>query len=138
MKITVTFDSLDEMYAHMRLNAGFEPIPATLNSFEAAAEKTQALAAEDAQELQEAPEGFQPAENTPFDEQPQETPAGAITEDFRVEVRKMLAKLNKSTGRNTAGKLIKEIGVSSGKLTDVPLETLPTVMEKAKEAYNAS
>lgn len=119
MKITVTFDSLEEMYAHMRLNEGFEPIPVTL----AAAE----------QPAQEAPEGFQPEENPPFDEKPAE----AVTEDFRVEVRKILAKLNKATTKSTAGDLIESMGVSTRKLSDVPLEDLPALMKKAKEAYDA-
>jgi len=118
MKITITFDSLEEMYAHMRLNEGFEPIPVTL----AAAEQPQG-----------APEGFQPEENPPFDEKPAE----AVTEDFRVEVRKILAKLNKATTKSTAGDLIESMGVSTRKLSDVPLEDLPALMKKAKEAYDA-
>lgn len=126
MKITITFDSLEEMYAHMRLNEGFEPIPVTL-----------AAAEQPAQEAQQAPEGFQPEENPPFDEKPQEKPAEAITEDFRVEVRKILAKLNKATTKSTAGDLIESMGVSTRKLSDVPLEDLPALMKKAKEAYDA-
>ena len=122
MKITITFDSLEEMYAHMRLNEGFEPIPVTL-----------AAAEQPAQETQEAPEGFQPEENPPFDEKPAE----AVTEDFRVEVRKILAKLNKATTKSTAGDLIESMGVSTRKLSDVPLEDLPALMKKAKEAYDA-
>lgn len=129
MKITITFDSLEEMYAHMRLNEGFEPIPVTL----AAAEQP----AQEAQEPQGVPEGFQPEENPPFDEKPQEKPAEAVTEDFRVEVRKILAKLNKATTKSTAGDLIESMGVSTRKLSDVPLEDLPALMKKAKEAFNA-
>lgn len=124
MKITITFDSLEEMYAHMRLNEGFEPIPVTL-----------AAAEQPAQEPQEAPEGFQPEENPPFDEK--QKPAEAVTEDFRVEVRKILAKLNKATTKSTAGDLIESMGVSTRKLSDVPLEDLPALMKKAKEAYDA-
>lgn len=127
MKITVTFDSLDELYAHMNLNKGFEPIPVTL----ARAEQP----AQEAQEPQSAPEGFQPEDNPPFDEKPQEKPATDVTEDFRIEVRKFLARLNKSTGKNTASELIKTFGVS--KLTDVKLEDLPALMTKAKEVYDA-
>lgn len=122
MKITVTFDSLEEMYAHMRLNEGFEPIPVTL-----------AAAEQPAQEPQGVPEGFQPEDNPPFDEKPAE----AVTEDFRVEVRKILAKLNKATTKSTAGDLIESMGVSTRKLSDVPLEDLPALMKKAKEAYDA-
>ena len=60
--------------------------------------------------------------------------APAVTEDFRVEVRKALAQLNKSTGGNVAKELIKEFGCS--KLTEVKLEDLPALMEKVK-ARNA-
>ena len=129
MKITVTFDSLEEMYAHMRLNDGFEPIPVTLAKAEQPAQA--------AQEPPAAPEGFTPADSTPWDEKPQEKPAQAVTEDFRVEVRKALAALNKKTGQNTAKAMIKEMGVETGKLSDVALEDLPALMQKAKEAYNA-
>ena len=60
--------------------------------------------------------------------------APAVTEDFRVEVRKALAQLNKATGGNVAKELIKEFGCS--KLTEVKLEDLPALMEKVK-ARNA-
>lgn len=61
-------------------------------------------------------------------------PAPAVTEDFRVEVRKTLARLNKKTGTNTASALIRSLGVN--RLTDVPLEKLPALMEQAKEALD--
>lgn len=128
MTITVTFNSLEEFVANIRLNAGFEAIPEKA-SFEEAMAATRALAA------QEAPEGFKPEENPPFEEKPEEKPAQAVTEDFRMEVRKTLARLNKSTGKNTASELIKAFGVS--KLTDVKLEDLPALMAKAKEVYDA-
>lgn len=127
MKITVTFDSLDELYAHMNLNKGFEPIPDTL----AQAEQP----AQEAQEPQSVPEGFQPADNPPFEEKPAEEAAPAVTEDYRVDVRKFLAKLNKQTGKNTAKELIQQFGAT--KLTDVKLEDLPALMAKAEEAFNA-
>ena len=123
MTITVTFNSLEEFVANIRLNAGFEAIPAKA-SFEEAMAATQALA--------EAPE-----ENPPFEEKPEEKPAQAVTEDFRMEVRKTLAKLNKTSGRNTACDLIEDLGVDTGKLSDVALEDLPKLMDAAKEALNA-
>jgi hypothetical protein len=46
-----------------------------------------------------------------------------------VEVRKTLAALNKKTGENTASQLIKGYGVD--KLTEVPLDKLQDLMEKA-------
>ena len=58
-----------------------------------------------------------------------------VTEDFRVEVRKTLAQLNKKVGKNIASELIKGFGVD--KLTEVALADLPALMSKAKEALNA-
>lgn len=130
MKITVTFDSLEEFCANIRLNEGFEPVPET-NRFEEAKAATKALAA------REAPEGFKPEENPPFEEKAKEEPAQAVTEDFRIEVRKTLAGLNKKAGKNMARDLIEDLGVDTSKLSDVALEDLPKLMEAAKEALNA-
>lgn len=139
MKITVTFDSLEEFAQHMRTMEGFAPEkPVVLHDqglFEAAKAAIKALAAEEAQEAPAAPEGFEPADSTPFDEKPAEAAAPAVTEDYRMEVRKFLAKLNKQTGKNTAKELISQFG--AGKLTDIRLEDLPALMEKAKEAADA-
>lgn len=121
MTITVTFNSLEEFVANIRLNAGFETIPEKA-SFEEAMAATQALA--------EAPE-----ENPPFEEKPEAKPA--VTEDFRMDVRKTLAKLNKTAGKNVARDLIEDLGVDTGKLSDVALEDLPKLMDAAKEALNA-
>ena len=74
-------------------------------------------------------------ENVPFEEKPAEEAAPAVTEDYRVDVRKFLAKLNKQTGKNTAKELIQKFGAT--KLTDVKLEDLPALMAKAEEAFNA-
>lgn len=126
MKITVTFDSLDEFARYMRPMEGFEPEPR--NVFEEAKQKAAEIA-------QDAPEGFEPADNPPFEEKPAEEAAPAVTEDYRVDVRKFLAKLNKQTGKNTAKELIQQFGAT--KLTDVKLEDLPALMAKAEEAFNA-
>lgn len=122
MKITVTFDSMEEFVRHLRPIEGFEddrPDPMAK-----AEERIEQLKAEAIQE------GFESAEDAPFEEK-----APAVTEDFRVEVRKALAKLNKQTGKNTAKELITGIGYT--KLTNVPLEKLPELMEKVKEAADA-
>ena len=58
-----------------------------------------------------------------------------VDESFRVEVRKVLSKLNKKTGQNTAHDLIQTFGVA--KLTDMALSDLPALMKKAEEALNA-
>lgn len=127
MKITVTFESLDEFQAYMK-NA----------------------APEAAQKPQEPPKAAPVKNDPPKAQKPKEAPTAApapapkpdvnrvtgeppaITEDFRVEVRKELAALNKKVGRNIAKELIATFGVD--KLTDVRLEDLPALMDKAKEA----
>ena len=120
MKITVTFDSLDEFEAF---------------------KGTAVVAPQSAKKPAEEPEAPKAKKSAPKEEMPwkeasteAETPkaaaalaAPAVTEDFRVEVRK-------STGGNVAKELIKEFGCS--KLTEVKLEDLPALMEKVK-ARNA-
>lgn len=66
---------------------------------------------------------------------PEKEDTPEVSEDFRIEVRKTLAKLNKKVGKNMASDLIKEFGVE--KLTEVALSDLPALMDKAKEALNA-
>lgn len=121
MKITVTFDSLDEFEAF---------------------KGTAVVAPQRAQKPVEEPEAPKAKKSAPKEEMPWKeasteaaAPAApAVTEDFRVEVRKALAQLNKATGGNVAKELIKELGCS--KLTEVKLEDLPALMEKVK-ARNA-
>lgn len=118
MQITVTFDSLEEFTRYLRPMEGFEDDRP-----------------EQPQQPAEAPEPEQAEDPAPAEEKPEKTAAPAVTEDLRVDARKALAKLNKQTGKNTAKELIKEIGYT--KLSDVPLEKLPELMEKVKEAADA-
>lgn len=119
MKITVTFDSLEEFQQHFGTTcAPAEPVKV----WEPDTAPQKALIEETAALVTEAPD-------------PVETPPAAVTEDFRVEVRKVLAELNKKQAGNPAKKLIAETGYK--RLTDVPLELLPGLMEKAKEALDA-
>lgn len=123
MKITVTFDSLDEFEA-------FKGTAAAPQSAQKPIEEPEALKAKNSAPKEEMPWKEAPTEA----EAPKKAAAPAVTEDFRVEVRKALAQLNKSTGGNVAKELIKEFGCS--KLTEVKLEDLPALMEKVK-ARNA-
>ena len=128
MQITVTFESLEEFARYIKPMEGFEPEPR--NVFEEAKQKTAEIAKVDT--------GTGTIVGATLEEQKQierEEATQAVTEDYRVDVRKFLAKLNKSTGKNTAKELIQQFGAS--KLTDVKLEDLPALMAKAKEAYNA-
>lgn len=128
MKITITFDSLEEFKKHII------GVP-------------EAAPAQKAPEAPQSDEEPKPKKNPKKAEKPQEEDAGQpdeapekeeapdVSEDFRVEVRKTLAKLNKKVGKNMASDLIKEFGVE--KLTEVALSDLPALMDKAKEALNA-
>lgn len=126
MKITVEFESLEEFQKYLQGAAPAQEEPK--------AEKVEEVPAE----VEEAPTA--PAEAAPVAipwEKPEDTVEAktpAVTEDFRIEVRKMLAALNKVQTGNPAKALIAEIGYK--RLTDVPLEALPGLMEKAKEAMN--
>ena len=122
MQITVTFNSLGEFLDHMKTNKGFVDTPVEI------------LSTDHATEPAEAPEGFEPTDSTPFEETPQEEAAPALTEDFRAEVRKTLYQLNKQTGRKVATELINAAGY--GRLTEVPLEKLPAIMQAAQEALH--
>lgn len=125
MKITVTFDSLDEFEAFKGTTA------AAPQSVQEPAEEPEAPKAK-----KSAPKEEMPWKETSTEaEAPKKAAAPAVTEDFRVEVRKTLAQLNKKTGGNEAKELIKEFGCS--KLTEVKLEDLPALMEKAQAALNA-
>lgn len=111
MKITVEFESLEEFRSYMEPKKEAHTAPTTC-----APAAPVAIPWEEPQEAVEAK-------------------APEVSEDFRVEVRKTLAALNKSKSGNPAKTLIAELGYK--RLTDVPLDKLPGLMEKAKEALNA-
>lgn len=154
MKITVEFANLDEFKQYMGIES-----PSLLAQASKETEGAPAPApAETVQEPQEAPEAPAPKKNTkktekaaPAAAEPAPEPAddaapaedaaaeeapAAVTEDFRITVRKQLAALNKKCGYNRAAELInKQTG--KGKLTEVALADLPKLMEAAKEETNA-
>ena len=145
MKITVEFENLAEFQKYMGQTA---PAPAKddkpdINRVTGA---TPEEVQEGAQEPQEAPAAPQPKKNTkkaekpaPAAAEPAEEPADApaasapaVTEDFRVEVRRQLAALNKKTGYNRAAEIIKEQTGVEAKLTEVALADLPKIMDAVK------
>lgn len=149
MKITVEFANLDEFKQYMGIES---PSQLALATNEAADDPAPAPA-EAVQEPQEAPETPAPKKNTKKAEkaapaeaepapEPAEAPAedadapAAVTEDFRIAVRKQLAALNKKCGYNKAAELIKEL-TGKDKLTEVDLADLPKLMDAAKEETNA-
>lgn len=152
MKITVEFANLDEFKQYMGIES---PSQLALVTNEAADAPAPAPA-EAVQEPQEAPEAPAPKKNTKKADKPapaaaepapepaeaaaEDAPAedapAAVTEDFRIAVRKQLAALNKKCGYNKAAELIKEL-TGKDKLTEVDLADLPKLMDAAKEETNA-
>lgn len=141
MKITVEFNSLQELDEFCN---GVAIAPALA--------KKVSTSAEPAQEEPKAPEAKKstPKSTKAQDEAPakanvQETegeePAPAEdkqvdTKALKVEVRKMLAQVNKKTGSNTASQWIKEL-TSVEKLTEVEdAEELLALKAKAEEVLN--
>lgn len=152
MQINMTFNDLDEMEAAiLRMAESIEakkifktgvPDPAVIN---AGVEKILAKAEETPAEpepVKETPN--RPGSNVP--EQPsippmpepeKEEPEKAEEPKVdRVALRKILSVLNKTTGENTARKLINEMGFSA--LTNVPDDRLAELKAKAEEVINAS
>lgn len=147
MKITVEFANLDEFKQYM----GIESPSQLAQAPKEVADAPAPAPAEAVQEPQEAPEAPAPKKNTkktdkpaPAAAEPVPEPAeaaaddapAAVTEDFRIAVRKQLAALNKKCGYNRAAELINEL-TGKGKLTEVALADLPKLMEAAKEETNA-
>lgn len=122
MKITVSFDSLEEFQSCMRMAPAVDQ------------RKPEIVEAE---KPQEAAEKSETVKSTPEEEKPQEEatakPEKAAKVD-RVAVRKLLASLNKKTGTNTASGLIADLGFD--KLTNVPEDKLAELQAKAEEAMN--
>lgn len=149
MKITVEFANLDEFKQYM----GIESPSQLAQAPKEVADAPAPAPAEAVQEPQEAPEAPAPKKNTKKTDkpapaaaepapEPAEAPAedadapAAVTEDFRIAVRKQLAALNKKCGYNRAAELIKEL-TGKDKLTEVDLADLPKLMDAAKEETNA-
>ena len=130
MKITVTFDTLEEFQTYMGIQSPSKPAQEAAQGAQEAPKSTGAK--KDTKKAAQAPAEDDLMEDTPA---PGTPTAPEVTEDFRVEVRKTLAQLNKKVGKNIASELIKGFGVD--KLTEVALADLPALMSKAKEALNA-
>lgn len=71
----------------------------------------------------------------PKPEKAEEKAEEAAPKIDRVELRKILSVLNKTTGENTARKLVNEMGFRV--LTDVPDDRLAELKAKAEEVINA-
>lgn len=133
MKVIVEFTSLEEFRHHMGVapfvgKQSSELSASTREPGGGANTETPQAGAELSQENEAAP--AQENETAPAQEP-------AVTEDFRIEVRKQLAALNRKAGYNRAAELIKEVTGAGAKLTEVALTDLPKIMAAAKEETDA-
>ena len=123
MKITVEFNSFDEL-------KGF-----CMNMQAKAPEKKlkEAIASEEPTALEEKPKKVEAPKEKP---KKAETPEEESTDGLKVEVRKLLAQVNKKSDTNMASQLIKEL-TSANKLTDVEdIDELKALKAKAEEVLN--
>ena len=132
MKITVEFENPEEFQQYIRMERsmtiGPNGITITENGITKPLENplivqpdSLSTAVEVAAE-QEAPDP----------EQKEAKAEPVLDENYRLKVRKALASLNKMKTGNPAKKLIETTGYK--RLTEVPLELLPGLLEKAEEA----
>ena len=146
MTINMTFNDLDEMEAAiLRMAESIEakkifkagvPDPKEDARAQDIAEvfqeiDKQAAAEKTPEKAEKTPEKAEPKK----EEQPEPVKEEAPKVD-RVALRKILSVLNKTTGENTARKLINEMGFSA--LTNVPDDRLAELKAKAEEVINAS
>ena len=133
MKVTATFESLEEfrefmMHAYIISSENVpEKKPESVPDPEPKAEKPKK---EKKAEKAEKAEPKEEAKEEAKDEAKEE--AKVDYDALRVECRKVLAELNKVTGKNTASEIIKSHGAD--KLTNVEDMFLPALLEEAREA----
>ena len=120
MKITVTFDTLEEFDAFRGAPTIWKEVPAPTEE-------------KKAEPVKEEPE-------VPFEEGPMPAPEPAPEpekkvdpEKLRIECRKALAKLNRAVEGKPASKLIKDVTGAEIKLTEVAPEFLPEILRRAEE-----
>lgn len=141
MKITVTFDSIEELLQTLNI----KPEEVMLAVMHCGRGKVDVIP-EQVSKAVPIKEAVDHAERSAAKEPAAKAAAPAeekveVDESFRVKVRHALAELNAQARRAGDGKkpaqdLIHSMGFD--KLTDVPLDRLPELMEKAKEAADAA
>ena len=139
MKITATFDSLEEFQAFVR---GEKPL--TTEELNANVQKTADIidAAEEKMEAEKKAEKKRKVKEpevvgaTPEEMEELEADEEIDYIALRVKTQKTLAELNKASGKNQATKLIKKVcGVD--RYTEVKDAQLPALLKEAEEALNA-
>ena len=140
MKITATFDSLEEFQAFVR--GGKKPL--TAEELNANVQKTADIinAAEEKMEAEKKAEKKRNVKEpevvgaTPEEMEELEADEEIDYIALRVKTQKTLAELNKASGKNQATKLIKKVcGVD--RYTEVKDAQLPALLKEAEEALNA-
>ena len=140
MKITVEFENLDEFQQYIRMERsmtiGPNGITITENGITRPLENPLLVQPDPMAAAVDAAAKEVKAEQKASDPEQKEAkaePEGPVLdENFRLNVRKALASLNKMKTGNPAKKLIEATGYK--RLTEVPLELLPDLLEKAEEA----
>ena len=143
MQITLTFDGVEEFCDQIQRFAALNPKPAKSgDSVTKVVEDWEKAKAEKKTAKKEAPAPApapepEKAPEKPAPEPEAEKPAAEITEDYRLEVRQVLCQLKKKhdNDKKVATEIIKSFGVD--RLSEVPLNDLPALMAKAKEALDA-
>ena len=130
MNIQINFDSFDDY------RDGIQQLAGTLK-----AEKPEQMTytvKEPVLTAQHAPEEPEKTAEIPAKAEPKpaEAEPRVDTEALKLETKKLLSRLNKKTGTNTASQLINEIcGVK--RFTEVSEDKLPALKARAEEVLNA-
>lgn len=137
MKITVEFENLDEFQQYIRMERsmtiGPNGITITENGITKPLENPLLVQPDPmATAVEVAAEGVKAEQKAQDPEQKEAKAEPVLDENFRLKVRKALASLNKMKTGNPAKKLIEATGYK--RLTEVPFELLPDLLEKAEEA----
>ena len=152
MKITLEFDSLDDLYDQLDRFLGWSREMGTKQPKSKAVPFTEAVdhaelnatTKRTTEIINKAEKKIEEEEKTEAEEAPANVANVAnvpeVNEDFRVEVRRVLAELNSIAKQNGGGKPAQELikGMGFQRLTDVPLDKLPELMTKAKEALDGA
>ena len=146
MQITFTFDSLEEMQKAVSdmarqfnnpLAGGYFEVKFPKEEKPKKAEKPAAAPAPVKADYPDPDPAEPEADPAPAPAEEKKPSPAAVDESYRVEVRKVLAALNKKVPGNPATKLIqKHCGVD--KLSDAPLDTLQGLMGAAMEALQSA
>ena len=140
MKITLEFNSIEEMQQSIQKLEQFNlerevGITAMEEDKKAAEVKKTEKAKKVKKEEPEEAKASEPETQVPWEEPKEEAEKEEPKVDYdalRVECRKVLAALNKATGKNTASEIIKGHGAKM--LSEVRNLHLPALLEEAKEA----